>query len=229
MHNLPDLSPVIDDLRERRLAANAGATVVSVSGIDASGKGYVAAQLLAGLRAAGLRTMLLGIDEWLTPLNRRIQSDDPAHSFYRHAIRFDELFDGLIEPLRRGGGADLRATLWGPHGVPVVREFHPRRIEVVLVEGIFLLRRDLLARVDRRIWIDCSWRTALERALRRNQECLPPASIAHDYRTIYFPAQVHHFRLDEPRAHADTLLVNDPRLRHTQCAPADSTSPLPWA
>jgi hypothetical protein len=41
---------------------------------------------------------------------------------------------------------------------------------VVVVEGIYLLKRELRAHHDVSLWIDCSFETALERALAREQE-----------------------------------------------------------
>ena len=82
----------------------------------------------------------------------------------------------------------------------------------MLVEGIYLLRRDLRAHYDVAAWVECSFATALERALARGQEGLAPEETIRAYRTIYFPAQEIHFARDEPRAAASTILTNDPRL-----------------
>lgn len=81
-------------------------------------------------------------------------------------------------------------------------------MDVVVLEGIFLLRTEWRARYDLSFWIDCSERTALERALRRNQERLSPERLIADYRRIYFPAQRVHAVCDEPRWHADGLFVD---------------------
>jgi uridine kinase len=48
-------------------------------------------------------------------------------------------------------------------------------VDLILLEGIFLFKRAHQQRYDFRLWIDCSFKTALERALRRSQEGLPPA------------------------------------------------------
>ena len=61
-------------------------------------------------------------------------------------------------------------------------------------------------------WLDCTFATALERALRRGQEGLPPDETIRAYETIYFPAQRIHFARDEPRAGADLVVPNDHRL-----------------
>jgi uridine kinase len=60
--------------------------------------------------------------------------------------------------------------------------------------------------------VECFFETALERALQRGQEGLPPEETILAYQTIYFPAQEMHIRVDEPRATADMVWVNDSRL-----------------
>jgi uridine kinase len=49
------------------------------------------------------------------------------------------------------------------------------------------------------VWIDCSFETALERAVARAQEGLSPTQTIAPYRTIYFAAQERHLALDRPR------------------------------
>ena len=55
-----------------------------------------------------------------------------------------------------------------------------------MLEGIFLFKRELQQCYDFRLWIDCSFKTALERALSRLQEGLPPADTIAAYERIYF-------------------------------------------
>jgi pantothenate kinase len=43
-------------------------------------------------------------------------------------------------------------------------------VDVIVLEGIYLLKRRLQARYDLSIWIDCTVETALARAVARGQE-----------------------------------------------------------
>ena len=78
------------------------------------------------------------------------------------------------------------------------------------MEGIFLFKQAYRSLFDLAIWVDCSFPTALARALERSQEGLPPARTIAAYGTTYFPAQVIHFNQDNPRAAADLIYDNDP-------------------
>ena len=70
------------------------------------------------------------------------------------------------------------------------------------------MRRDLRPRYDASLWVECPFETALERALRRNQEGKPEAQLRADYERIYFPAQRLHIAQDAPAAHADLVVAN---------------------
>ena len=92
----------------------------------------------------------------------------------------------------------------------------PHRILMESEDATFLIqevgRRAMLVLVvppERRL---SEFETALERALQRGQEGLPPEETIRAYQTTYFPAQEIHFRVDEPQAAADVVWVNDPRL-----------------
>jgi uridine kinase len=80
---------------------------------------------------------------------------------------------------------------------------------VVLVEGIFLFKAEYRDYFDLTIWIDCSFSTALARAINRAQEGLSPANTIAAYDTIYFPAQKIHLAQDQPREHADLIFENN--------------------
>jgi uridine kinase len=200
----------------RRRVPPERATLVAISGIDASGKGWFTALLADALRAVGLRVAVVGIDGWLHLPEARFDSRDPAGHFYRHAFRFDEMFERLVRPLRDARSIRLEADYAEETATSYRRHLYAfDDVDVVLLEGIYLLQPRFLPEFDLSIWIDCSFETAIERAVSRGQEGLPPAETVRAFRTIYLPAQEIHFARDHPRAAADLVVVNDPRLAST--------------
>jgi uridine kinase len=186
------------------------ALLVAISGIDGSGKGYVSERLAAALRRRGLQTVVLNVDGWLRPPAERFSDADPGRHFYRNALRFDEMFSRLVLPLRDQRGVRVTMDFVEETAAQTRRqtyEFH--EVDVILLEGIFLLKRELRAHYDLSIWIDCSFRTALARAIARAQEGLGPEATMRAYRSIYFPAQEQHLRLDRPRDAATMIIRND--------------------
>jgi uridine kinase len=210
---MPDAPAVIAErLASRARARSGGSLIVALSGIDGSGKSYTANLLHRALERRGIRTALVRADDWLSPPRQRFGSARTGRHFFENAMRFDAMFGQVVRPLRRDRRIDVTLTLGGPSGFLRRQRYRFSDVDIVLLEGIFLLRRELLPNYDRTIWIDCTFRTALERALRRDQEGLSPEQLDHDYRTIYFPAQHLHATRDAPRERAGLVLLNDHRL-----------------
>ena len=196
--------------RKRDAVVPNRAVLVGISGIDASGKGFVTAKLADALRAKLLNVALISADDWLNLPHVSINRDNYAEHFYEHAIRFDEMFERLIVPLKyhreiniTADCADAKATTYRE------RRYDFRNIDIVLLEGIFLFKRGYRHQFDLSVWIDCSFECALERAIERGQEGLPPTETSEAFETIYFPAQRIHLARDKPREAADCIVTND--------------------
>jgi uridine kinase len=202
---------VLDEIaRKRDAVAPDRAVLVGISGIDGSGKGFVTAKLAEALRARLLNVAPISGDDWLNLPDVCINRDNYAEHFYQHAIRFDEMFERLILPLLQNREititadcADAKATAFRKHC------YQFRKIEIVLLEGIFLFKPRYQHHFDLRLWIDCSFERALARAITRSQEGLPPAETIKAFETIYFPAQRIHLRRDNPRETADIIFANE--------------------
>lgn len=214
--------------RRRELVAER-ALLVAVSGIDGSGKGHVTQGLAERLTRNGLRVAAIGIDFWQQPQSIRLGLQPSGAHFYAHAFRWEELFGELVGPLVRHRSVDVMVNAIRTD----VDRYFPRQyrfenVDVVLLEGIFLFKREFVLRYDLRLWIECSFQTALARAHLRNQEGVSAETLERDYRSIYFPAQRLHFERDDPRSHADLLIDNDPS-GYNQSRPPASTEFLAQA
>jgi uridine kinase len=186
--------------------------LIAISGIDGSGKGYVSALLKPKLEQAGLHVALVRVDGWLNLSHIRFGADDPGLHFYDHAFRFEEMFATLIDPLVRTGSVRLVSDYTEETATSYRKQLYRyERVDVVLLEGIFLFKREYCRRYDFRIWIECSFETALKRALARCQEGLPPEETTAAYERIYFPAEQVHIHRDNPVGCADLVYMNDGR------------------
>ena len=189
---------------------NDRALLVGISGIDASGKGFVTAGLAEDLVNRGRRPAAINIDGWLNLPHIRFSQTDPAENFYERALRLEETFERLILPLKRDRSvrlvadfAEETATSFRKH------EYVYNDVDIILLEGIFLFKKQFVDYFDLRIWIECSFETAMERAVARSQEGLERKETIEAYETIYFPAQRIHFDLDQPQDAADLTLSNN--------------------
>ena len=208
---MPELQSIIDSIVRRRQQTPAErALLVAISGIDSSGKGYCSELLNRALLELRFNTALIHADGWLNLPGVRFGKENLAQHFYDHAFRFDKMFESLVLPLRDRRSVSLTfdfteetATAYRPKRV----EFN--NVDIVLLECIFLFKRQLLSHYDFSIWIDCSFETALRRAIARGQEGLGRDATILAYETIYFPAQRIHLAIDRPREAASCIFNND--------------------
>jgi uridine kinase len=143
---------VILDARKR--VSPEHSVLVGISGIDGSGKGYVATEIAAMLRERSCRVTIVNVDGWLQLPHKRFDPSRPAQHFYENGIRFDEMFSKLILPLRENCSIELYAKLADATNSMdyIDRTYWFENVDVILLEGIFLFRREQFARGDRR---DC--------------------------------------------------------------------------
>jgi len=214
-----NIDEVIQRIRTGRASLPASRSLlVGLSGIDGSGKGYVAGQIEAHLAQHGVAAAIVNVDGWLNLPERRFSNEAPAENFYENAIRFDELFSQLVLPLRDCRSIHLVADLTEERASSFRKHIYDfKDVGVVLVEGIFLFKPRYREFFDLAIWLDCSFPTALARAIDRAQEGLSIAKTIAAYEAIYFPAQRIHLAQDHPRESADLILENDraPVRRHS--------------
>lgn len=204
------IDEVVNRIHDRRAEVPVERSLlVGISGIDGCGKGYIAGQLEAHLGQRALASVVINVDGWLNLPETRFDPAAPAENFYRRAIRFDQFFSDLIVPLRDHRSVHLTADFAAETATQYRQHVYDvRNVDVVLVEGIFLFKNEYRDFFDLRIWIECSFATALARAIERGQEGLTAAKTIDAYETIYFPAQRIHFERDEPRAAADLVYAN---------------------
>ena len=208
------LHTVVDEILDVRTTIPSDRSVlIAVSGIDAGGKCYFTERRVGSLQAKGVRAVSVNVDAWLSLPDRRFGTSDPPENYYHHAIRFEEMFTETVFPLRDQRSLRVEINYADETATEYRRRFLQfDNVEVIVLEGIYLLKRSFQAYYDRAIWIECGFKTALERAISRGQEGLPPEETIRDYRTIYVPAQEIHFQRDDPKGVANLIVNNDERL-----------------
>ena len=213
---MPEALPTIDAVADaietlaREHPAPAPAPIVAISGIDASGKSWLAATLTLNLARRGLRIAPLSVDPWHTARDVRFAGPDWGRTFYERSFRWIDLRRTLLEPLRSDRSIDItmqRRRIADDALVPEHYAFD--EIDLILFEGIFAHAADRRDWFDRRLWIDCTFDSALERALARNQEGLSPDALRDEYERVYWPAQRLHISRDHPREHAHWTFDNE--------------------
>ncbi len=207
-----NIDQIVGAISRQRAAIPAQRSVlVGITGIDGSGKGYLTAKIAAHLQPSGLSVAVLNVNGWLTLPPIGFNHDNPAEHFYRHGLRLDEMFEQLILPLQARRSIRLTAS----YAAAGDTEYHPhlyeyQNVDIILLEGIYLLKRAYQRHFDLSCWVECTFETALARVLKHQGP--PNNDRITAYRAIYFPAQRLHLERDNPLHAADEIIVNDPRI-----------------
>lgn len=184
--------------------------ILGISGIDASGKGYISKLIQKELIRLGHSVHLENLDGWLQLPEIRFSKIEPASVFYQNGFRWNELKEELLEPYLKSQPLNFTMNYLEETWTHFEKkEISIQQVDFFILEGIFLFQELLFPMFSLTIWIDCSFQTAIKRAINRNQEGLKEEDIINAYNTIFFPAQDIHFQKDHPKEKASMIYEND--------------------
>jgi len=212
---------VIQQIAERIQATAGPHTVrVAVDGVDAAGKTTLANELVGPLEERGRPVIRASIDSFHRPrVERYRQGDMSPRGYYEDTFDYDRVCSDLLRPLGPGGSGLFRAAAFDyaadrPVEAPV-QEAEPR--SVLLCDGVFLLRSDLVECWDFRIVVHVSFEEALRRGVERDAKLPGSADAARDrYERRYLAGQRIYMDVVKPMDRADLIVYNEdpaaPRL-----------------
>lgn len=138
--------------------------VVALDGVDGAGKSHLAGELIALAGHLGGRELRgVSMDGFHHPRAHRYATGHTAHSYYRHAFDYPAFQARVLTPFRAG-----REFLPAVHDVASDQVIHPDPIEcdddaVLLVDGVFLHRPELVSRWDASVFVHVPFETSVPR------------------------------------------------------------------
>lgn len=187
-------------------------TRVAVDGPPAAGKTTLADELAAALRAQGRDVIRATIDDFLFPRVQRYRRGEySAESCYFDAHDCDALNRVLLDPLGPGGDRRCQHAVYD-HTTDTALSpgVTTAPADAVLVfDGVFLLRPELMDRWDLRIFVSTGFEKALDRAVIRERRVLSAAEVERRWRERYIPSQQFYFATVRPADNADIVVRND--------------------
>lgn len=176
------LNSVMKQVRQK----SAAPVLLGVSGIDCSGKTTLAKALLERASGEGIAAKLVSVDDFIIPQADRFSTGQPVTDYFEHTFDQNE-FAAQVERLKQSG-----------------------EVQLVIGEGVFLFRRELVGIWDQKCWLEMS----IERAVRcgsvRDAELFgSPAQAKAEYLNRFMPAHEHHLQRDNPAATADFVFEVD--------------------
>jgi uridine kinase len=198
-----------DELLTRLAEAAAAVTVthptrVAIDGPPASGKTTLADELAVVLRDQGRTVIRATIDDFLHPRARRYERGEySAEGCYFDAHDNDALKRVLLDPLGPGGDRRFQPDVLSPSVTTAPTD------AVLIFDGVFLLRPELIDRWELRIFVSTGFERTVERALVRERQASSRADVERRWRERYIPAQQLYFASVRPTDHAEIIVHND--------------------
>ena len=164
------------------------------------------------MKKHGLSVAVINVDGWLNLPNVRFNPANPAAHFYEHAIRFEEMFAQLVDPLVRDRGVDLEFDFTEETATAL-----PQAEAARLPTSMWSCWREFScsSRPIERASISPLDRYVVRDRAAAGDRARPGRSAAAEtiraFETIYFPAQRLHLARDNPAGAA--------RFRHRQRNP----------
>jgi uridine kinase len=210
-----------DDLLGRLAGEVGSATTthplrVAIDGPPAAGKTTLADELEVLLRAQGRDVIRATVDDFLFPRAHRYRRGRySAEGCYFDAHDRDAMCRVLLDPLGPDGDRRFRTAVYDREtDTTLSRPSATATADAVLLfDGVFLLRPELIDRWDLSIFVSVTFDRTLDRAQARNAALagltVDTAAIERSWRDRYIPSQRLYFTQARPADHADILVNND--------------------
>ncbi len=202
--------PVIATVCEAILGLKGGRpAAVAIDGPDAAGKTTFADALAAPLETRGAVVVRASVDDFELPrAERHARGRFSAKGYYRDSFDYDALKSLLLDPLASGTAPALVRTrafdLAADRPVATRPVAVPAR-GIVLVDGVFMQRPELVARWDLVIYLDVAEEESTRRALVRAGGDSLELRRLHEARYL----AGHRLYRDEVDPHAGAAIVID--------------------
>jgi phosphoglycolate phosphatase len=179
--------------------------IIGVNGIDCSGKTVFARGLDSFLKNRRLPTQFIGMDDFHKPREVRYAGKDQAENYFNNSFNINLLAGKLLKPAKQSGRVSAKLTLLDVETdkANVERQYTVTPDTVIIVEGVFLFRKELAPYLDYKIYLDIPFEESKRRAIIRD-----PAATILKYDTKYLPAQQKYIQEYSPASMADMVIDN---------------------
>jgi uridine kinase len=186
---------------------------VAIDGVDASGKTTLADELIPYIQSRNRPVIRASIDGFHNPASvRHARSTLSPEGYYRDSFNYEALVEQLLMPLGPNGTLQYVSAVFdyradsrvGPQQKPADQN------AVLLFDGVFLLRPELIGYWDFSIFVEASLEVTLARALTRDRELFDSDdAVRLRYQRRYIPGRTLYLEECLPKEKASVVIDNN--------------------
>jgi phosphoglycolate phosphatase-like HAD superfamily hydrolase/uridine kinase len=179
--------------------------IIGINGIDCSGKTTFAKALGSYLKSKGHPTQMIAIDDFLYPKAIRYAGTDQADNYYNKSFNIELLIDNLLKAAREKGrvSAELTSLTVETDKFDRVNSYTIKPETIVILEGVFLFRKELAPFFDYKVYLDIPFRESKQRAQIRDSKVG-----FSKYDEKYLPGQARYIQQYNPATQANMVIEN---------------------
>ena len=186
---------------------------VGIDGVDCSGKTKLADEMVHLLQSTGRQVIRASLDGFHNPSSTRHQQGHYSpRGYYEDSFDLDSLLKCLLLPLGPGGNRRCQVSRFD-----FIKDKPSESIwitasatGILIFEGVFLHKPELINHWDFTIFVDSSFETTVQRALKRDRYLFgSEEEIRKRYYERYTPGQRIYLDSCNPAEKADAVFRND--------------------
>lgn len=189
--------------------------IIGIDGLGGAGKSTISSKISDTLNQKGYNTIVLHIDDFIHPKSVRYNSNYPEWKcYYNLQWRYDYLIDKIINPIKNGSDFNQQIELYDKENdTYLLQELNVPKGSIIIVEGVFLQRKELKNCFDYTIYIDIPENVRLDRVLKRDLYIGDKQQIINKYTNRYFPAEHNYILECSPCENSDYIIKLDYTIR----------------
>lgn len=183
--------------------------IIGVNGIDTSGKTVFSKNLETYLKVKGQKVQLIHIDDFHNPKEIRYSGENQIDNYYNRSFNVEFLVENILKPIKNNGILKDKLILLNleTNKHDIQKQYEVDKNTFVILEGVFILREEIEAYLDYKIFIHVPFEQCKIRALKRDVPVYGHA-ILEKYDTKYIPTQKYYLEKYPPEEYADIIIEN---------------------
>lgn len=180
--------------------------IVGIDGLGGSGKTTLARSLKQELILAKCDAVILHMDDYIVEKSERYGTgNEEWYEYYALQWNIEQLRKELFQRLH-GGCNSITLPFYESSADSVVsKPFYLDGVRVVLIEGVFLQRKEWRDFFDFVIFLDCPSELRSERVIGRDTYLGDERARVEKYKRRYWLAEDHYLLLENPAGKADYI------------------------